>query len=155
MRLQAAALLLSLLSGSALASAQIVDIATDRVPVTELAGPWHFHTGDDSAWSNPVFDDSGWSLLRADKGWSEQGYLGYSGVAWYRLEVAVPAQHGPLALYIPNVDVSCQVFANGRLIGQKGGLPPYPHWMTETRMVYPIPDDAARDGRLDSSSMST
>lgn len=111
MRLRAAALLLSLLSASACASAQIVDLATDRVPVAELTGPWHFHTGDDPAWSSPAFDDSGWPLLRADRGWSGQGYGGYSGTAWYRIQIAVPAQHGPLALYIPNVDVSCQVFA--------------------------------------------
>jgi hypothetical protein len=148
MRLQAAALLLSFLSASVCASAQIVDLSANRVPVTELTGPWRFQTGDDPAWSSPAFDDSGWSLLRADKGWSEQGYPGYSGTAWYRIQVAIPAQDGPLALYIPNVDVSCQVFANGRLIGQKGSLPPHPHWTTQARMVYPIPDDAARDGRL-------
>src|SRR5580700_3969771 len=86
------------------ALAQSVDFEKDRVPIAELAGPWRFHTGDNPAWANPSFDDSSWSLLTADKGWSEQGYAGYGGVAWYRLEVTLPAQHAPLSLYIPNVD---------------------------------------------------
>ena len=74
---------------------QEVDLARDRIPVTNLAGPWRFHTGDDPAWASPAFDDSRWGLLRADIGWSEQGYKGYSGVAWYRLEIDVPAGSGP------------------------------------------------------------
>lgn len=135
-------------SAASAAFAQTVDFNRDRVAMTELAGPWRFHTGDDPAWANPTFDDSSWSQLTADKGWSEQGYAGYGGVAWYRLAVTLPAQHGPLALYIPNVDVSCQVFANGRLIGQKGGLPPQPQWVYQYRLLFPIPDDAAAAGRL-------
>jgi serine phosphatase RsbU (regulator of sigma subunit) len=125
-----------------------VDLEKSRLPITELAGPWRFHIGDDFTWSNQDFDDSSWPLIRADKGWSDQGYRGYHGPAWYRLEIQLPAKHGPLSLYIPNVDVSCQVFANGRLIGQKGSLPPRPHWVTQTRMVFPIPEDVASTGRM-------
>jgi Stage II sporulation protein E (SpoIIE) len=125
-----------------------VDLEKSRVPITELAGPWRFQTGDDSTWSNPAFDDSLWPLIRTDKGWSDQGYIGYHGTAWYRLEIQLPAQHAPLSLYIPNVDVSCQVYAHGRLIGQKGDLPPHPRWVTQTRMIFPIPEDAANAGRL-------
>ncbi len=69
-------------------------------------------------------------------------------VAWYRIAIAAPAQRGPLALYIPHVDMSCQVFANGRLIGQVGGLPPQPYGVSESRMLLPIPGDIAASGRL-------
>jgi len=127
---------------------QAVDFANSRVPMADLAGPWRFHTGDDPAWANPGFDDSGWSQLSADKGWSDQGYAGYDGFAWYRLAIALPAQHGALALYVPNVDVSCQVFANGRQIGQVGGVPPRARLVQERRMLFTIPDDAAATGRL-------
>ncbi len=135
-------------SAASFAYAQTVDFDKDRVPMTVLHGPWRFHAGDDASWANPAFDDSGWSLLNADKGWSEQGYAGYGGVAWYRLAIALPAHHGPLALYIPNVDVSCQVFANGRLIGQVGGLPPQPHLVSQSRILFAIPNDVAATGRL-------
>ena len=29
----------------------------------ELAGPWKFHTGDDMAWAQTEFDDSGWDTM--------------------------------------------------------------------------------------------
>jgi hypothetical protein len=60
----------------------------------------------------------------------------------------LPLQHGPLALYIPNVDVSCEVFANGRIIGQIGGLPPYRRFIAQTRTVFPLPDDLSQGGRM-------
>jgi stage II sporulation SpoE-like protein/7TM protein involved in diverse intracellular signaling len=128
--------------------AQSVDLQQARVPIAVLSGPWRFHTGDDPSFANPTFDDSSWSLLTADKGWSEQGYPGYGGVAWYRLAVTLPAQHGPLSIYIPNVDVSCEVYVNGRFVGQKGGLPPHPHWVTQYRLLFPIPDDLVSSPRL-------
>src|ERR1035438_8120636 len=101
MRLRAFAFLLGLLSLAVCARGQAVDLDKDRVPVTELSGPWRFHVGDDPAWAIPGFDDSGWSLVTADEPWTEQGYKGYSGTAWYRLSVLLPARHGSMALYLP------------------------------------------------------
>jgi hypothetical protein len=152
MRLRAsvlsAGLFLIACSAACAVFAQTADFQQDRTPIAVLNGPWRFHAGDDPSFANPAFDDSAWSLLTADKGWSQQGYPGYGGVAWYRLAITLPENHGPLALYIPNVDVSCQVFANGRLIGQKGGLPPHPHWIVHSRLLFPIPDDLASSPRL-------
>jgi len=128
------------------ALAQTLDFEANRVPMTDLTGPWRFHTGDDPAWANPAFDDSGWSLLIAGKPWTQQGYTNYSGVAWYRLRVLLPAHRGPLAFYLPGVDDSAQVFANGRLIGQLGKLPPRPRFVMGD-LLTPIPDDAMAGGQ--------
>ena len=106
------------------ATAQVFDMQKDRVQMAEFRGLWRFHTGDDPRWSDPAFDDSSWSLLRSDQPWSDQGYKGYSGFAWYRFGVTLPPKHPPLALYIPEIMTSYQVFAGGRLVGQMGGLPP-------------------------------
>ncbi len=61
-----------------------------------LAGPWKFHIGDDSAWAKPDFDDSHWEdmdLTRGSRGvapgWTARGHAGYSGYAWYRIQVEV------------------------------------------------------------------
>jgi hypothetical protein len=105
--------------------AQSFDLEQGREQVMDLTGQWHFHTGDDPAWAQPGFDDSGWKLLRSDEPWSEQGYKGYGGMAWYRFQVFLPAKHPPLALYIPELLTSYQVYANGRTIGQFGGMPPH------------------------------
>lgn len=104
----------------------------------ELAGPWKFHTGDNPAWAQPAFDDSGWSAMDLTPprgsldpytgtsgfvpGWTARGYPGYSGFAWYRLRVNLrnPVGDG-LTLKMPNnVDDAYQVFVNGKFIGEFG-----------------------------------
>jgi hypothetical protein len=124
---------------------QTFDLENDRVQMAELHGMWRFHTGDDPGWADPGFDDSSWKLLRSDKPWSEQGYNGYRGMAWYRFQVILPAKHADLALYIPGIDTSYQVFAGGRQIGQFGGLPPHEKVLNAlfsgNQQVIPIPAD--------------
>lgn len=112
--------------------------------MAELAGPWRFHTQDNSAWADPDAPDSDWPLIYAGKSWDEQGYKGYSGIAWYRLRVLGATDHGPLAFYLPSVDESCQVFVNGHLIGQVGGLPPHARYVFAQRMYFTVPADAVR-----------
>jgi hypothetical protein len=104
---------------------------------SELSGAWKFHTGDDMAWAQRDFDDSEWKSIDVTPpagtedtalgasgfipGWTSNGYPGYSGYAWYRLEVIVVSSHGELALKMPmDVDDAYQVFVNGKQIGQFG-----------------------------------
>lgn len=145
------------------AGSQTFDFENDRVQMAELHGLWRFHTGDDPdgklGWANPSFDDSSWTLLRSDLPWTEQGYSDYVGVAWYRFTVRLPARHPALALHIPEMDTSYQVFAGGRLIGQMGSLPPHEKALNNrpagSRLrfislgqVVAIPDDVARGSSL-------
>src|SRR3569833_3146391 len=111
--------------------------------MTALSGPWRFHAGDAPAWSAANFDDSSWSLLVAGKSWSQQGYSGYGGVAWYRLRVIIPPHSDSLALDFPYLENSAQIFANGRLIGQVGLLPPSPAFYIQYDSLFPIPPDVA------------
>src|SRR5216684_8145512 len=118
--------------------------ATVPVPITlgqsvvDLNGPWKFHTGDDTAWTDPNFDDSTWELVDLTAppgahdsdvgltgyvpGWGARGHRGYSGYAWYRLRVAVdtPAQEALALSGPPAVDSAYQVFVNGHLLGGVG-----------------------------------
>ena len=120
---------------------QTFDFRDGQPHFAALDGPWRFHTGDNPVWANPGFDDSRWSLLSTDQSWAKQGFKGYSGLAWYRMQVQLPAQHQSLALYFSGIVNSCEVFANGRLIGHVGGLPPALKIVTVTRIVLPIPDN--------------
>ncbi len=146
MRLRNLVLLLisCLMTGATVA--QVVDLNAGRVPMAQLVGPWRFHVGDDPAWASPTFDDSSWSLLAAGKSWSEQGYSGYGGVAWYRLQVTLPPHPGALAVYVAGVDESAQFFVNGRLIGHIGELPPRPRFYIQLNSLFAIPPDAVSAG---------
>jgi Stage II sporulation protein E (SpoIIE) len=109
------------------ARAQVFDVEQSRVQMAELKGLLRFHTGDDPddklGWAKPGFDDSSWKLLRPNQSTADQDYKGYSGMAWCRFRVVLPAHHAPLALLVPVIGQSYQLFANGRLIGQFGSPP--------------------------------
>ncbi|HEX5284634.1 MAG TPA: SpoIIE family protein phosphatase [Bryocella sp.] len=147
MRLRAVALSTLLFAMALSAAAQTIDLAKDRVAMTELVGPWRFQPGDDSSWSSAAIDDSSWPQLVAGKPWTEQGYPQLTGVAWYRIRVLLPAKPAPLAFFLPGVASSAQVFANGCLIGQLGGMPPHPEVILDSNRVFTIPQDCLRPGR--------
>jgi len=122
-------LLLSLLLAPLLygpAQAQTFDLDAGREPVASLDGLWRFHIGDNPQWTDPNFDDSQWPLLRSDESWSVQGYKGYSGSAWYRFRVSVPAGMNDLSIYLPGIATNYEVYVNGLRIGGIGKMPPHP-----------------------------
>jgi sigma-B regulation protein RsbU (phosphoserine phosphatase) len=108
------------------AHAQDFDLNAGRQPVASLDGLWRFNTGDDPQWSNPNFDDSKWPLLRSDESWAVQGYRGYSGSAWYRFRVTVPASTDDLSIYLPEISTNYEVYADGLRVGGIGKMPPDP-----------------------------
>src|ERR1035438_7575624 len=91
--LAALLLALSILPSARAQAAQgpVFDLEQSGVPMAELKGLLRFHTGDDPdgklGWAKPGFDDSSWKLLRPDQSAADQGYKGYSGMAWYRFKV--------------------------------------------------------------------
>ena len=125
---------------------QTYNFQQDRMQVMDLTGNWRFHTGDDPRWSSPSFDDSSWSLLRSDESWGSQA-VSQSGLAWYRFQIVMPGPSASLALYVPGLLTSYQVFVNGRLIGQFGEMPPYPKAMEERRRIFPLPADLIASGQ--------
>jgi len=95
----------------------------------ELAGPWKFHVGDDTAWAQPDFNDSSWedvdltpdASTGLSPGWTARGHAGYSGYAWYRLHINVQEAKRSLALKMPDsFDDAYQVFVNGQRTGEFG-----------------------------------
>jgi hypothetical protein len=102
-------------------------------------GKWQFHTGDDPAWANPAYDDSGWEQLRGDEAWGAQSHPGYTGVAWYRKRIEVNGTAGKLAILMPPVDDAYEIYWNGKKIGNYGSLPPHAVWWSNGHSaVYPL-----------------
>lgn len=117
--------LLIALSACVSLSTQTFSLITGREVVTSLDGLWRFHAGDNPSWADPRFDDSKWPLLRSDQDWALQGYKGYSGVAWYRFRLTIPAGEGQISLLLPRLLTSYQAFADGKQLGTFGKMPPH------------------------------
>jgi sigma-B regulation protein RsbU (phosphoserine phosphatase) len=122
----------------------------DREPIISLNGVWRFHPGDDPdgklGWAKPDFDDSSWPLLRSNTGWGEQGYKGYSGFAWYRFKVLLPNEQRRWAISLPRLLTSYQIFADTRLVGQFGGMPPHAQYVAGFDQIFALPADLSSPG---------
>jgi phosphoserine phosphatase RsbU/P len=129
--------------------AQSFDLARGPRWVLDLQGLWRFHAGDNADWAQPGFDDSSWPLLRSDRDWSTQGYDGYSGMGWYRFHVTVPADSGEMSLLLPHVFTNYELYANGRLFGYFGKMPPEPlAYATHAPQLYRLPVQASGSREL-------
>jgi hypothetical protein len=105
---------------------QTQDPGTGAVAV---GGAWQFHTGDNLAWANPAYNDSGWQQLHGDETWGAQTHSGYTGFAWYRKQIDVSGTNSKLlAILIPPVEDAYEIYWNGRKIGSYGSLPPHAAW---------------------------
>jgi hypothetical protein len=117
-------LVLFLTSVCILLPAQNFDLQTKGIPAISLDGQWRFHIGDDPAWASPGFDDSQWALLNSTAPWTDQGYKGYGGIAWYRFHITIPASIQHVSIYLPKIFTCYEVFANGVRVGTFGKMPP-------------------------------
>ncbi|HSY37156.1 MAG TPA: SpoIIE family protein phosphatase [Acidobacteriaceae bacterium] len=125
------------LAGASTTPAASTPTVTLGLSSAELVGPWKFRTGDNMAWAQTDFDDSGWGSMdltppagSADAslaisgdlpGWTATGYPHYAGYAWYRLRVNVEGATRRLAIKMPDgADDAYQVFVNGQEIGSFG-----------------------------------
>ncbi|HUZ78160.1 MAG TPA: hypothetical protein VMV93_11330 [Chloroflexota bacterium] len=92
----------------------------------DIQSAWSFRTDPSGAadWSAPGLDASGWDVLSANDFWQNQGYAGYSGVAWYRRTVQVPPEWRGRQAYLAlgGVNDEYWVYVNGRLAGHVGDL---------------------------------
>lgn len=130
---------------------QSFDLGAGREPIASLDGLWRFHPGDDPAWANSGFDDSKWPLLRSDMDWSSQGYRNMSGMAWYRFQILVPSGMDRLSIYLPEINTCFEVYADGKLIGTYGKMPPntHPYGDGFHGHSYPLPDVQGNARRIE------
>ena len=130
--------------------AQVFDFEHSHSQTMRLDGQWRFHLGDDPdgklGWADPAFDDSQWTLLRSSRGWSEQGYKDYSGIAWYRFKIIVAPGNEHLGILIPRLLTSYEIFIDGKLAGGLGGLPPHGRYVVGFDQIFPLSTDSASAG---------
>jgi hypothetical protein len=84
--------------------------------------------------------------LGSNSTWGEQGYRGYSGFAWYRFRVILPAESEHLGILIPRLRTSYEIFADGKPVGQFGEIPPHGRYVIGFDQIFPIPADTSSAG---------
>jgi diguanylate cyclase (GGDEF)-like protein len=145
-RLVAAGLLALAVAATGLAD-EVPAVNVERLP-TSLAGDWLFRTGHDPAWASPFRERRNWYRIHVPGAWERNGYPGYNGHAWYRLQLDISSG---LAGELLGIDLGMigdadEVFLNGRSIGSTGASPPRFDKATLARRFYPLPREAIRYG---------
>ncbi len=85
---------------------------------------WRYHTGDDTAWANPQFDDGSWEIINGTRlTLDDLPQTGWSGIGWFRLRVRVDARLAgqPLALVMRHWGAS-EIYVDGKLIHRFGTI---------------------------------
>ncbi len=126
-----------------------------------IEGQWRFQPGDNIEWAGLDFDDSQWGRLHVPGHWPIDGFPETGQLAWYRLslQLAPDAMEGSdnyhgvaygLGVQIGSIQSAYELYANGRLLGGAGRLPPLAKMHYGEHKVHFVPLDAiGPDGRLD------
>lgn len=102
-------LLLLGLSVSGWAQTRIDPFPPGLVKLTE---GWRYQKGDNLAWADPRFDDSGWQKLAPDR--NDR----CAPACWYRLRVELPPHHAPLAFFLSVSQGVAETYVNGQRAGE-------------------------------------
>lgn len=108
----------------------------------DLPKEWKFRTGDNTAFSNPDFDDKAWKTIKVDNFWETQGYPGYDGFAWYRCRVVFPSSLKrnndllkAIRLSLGRIDDADETWFNGRKIGETDGWDTYRAYLVPFNLI--------------------
>jgi alpha-galactosidase len=108
---------------------------TQKEQSINLNQSWKFIQGDNLAYAQPGFDDSGWKNIQVDKIWEASGYDPYDGYSWYRIKVVIPSSlknssflKDSLRIYLGKINNFDQSFLNGSLFGINGRNVPAGIW---------------------------
>ncbi|MGC1375138.1 MAG: sugar-binding domain-containing protein [Anaerolineales bacterium] len=90
--------------------------------INSLSGNWRYSIDDKADFALPGFDDSAWATMSIPRNWFLGG-LDHHGVVWFRygFEYRPSAERPFCDLHFDGVDYFCDVYLNGKLLGQHEG----------------------------------
>ncbi|MGO9339392.1 MAG: SpoIIE family protein phosphatase [Terracidiphilus sp.] len=129
------------------ANAQAFDATNLRQPA-DLAATWLVHAGDDLAYADTDFDDSGWTPFDATKSLKTIFPNSRPEIAWYRLHVKVSPTQRDMALTEINLAPAFEVYVNGERLMQNGRVAPCVRYTMDASLLRRIPDRQLATGSL-------
>jgi len=122
------ALLIFIAGISATINAQTIDtvyINADSIidKAITLNDVWRYHSGDDSSWSSPTFDDSDWDTLKTRMVIEEFSKGTWEGIGWFRTVIKIDSllRFKPIAFEVTQLGAS-EFYMNGRSIKKLGEI---------------------------------
>ncbi len=102
---------------------------------------WLYHSGDDSTWANPGFDDHDWELVNSQIREANMPSSGWDGIGWFRVNLSVDSSliGTPLGFNMFQVGAS-EVYLDGKRIFRFGRVAcpdstEIPHWERNPRFL--------------------
>ncbi|MCU4164977.1 beta galactosidase jelly roll domain-containing protein [Carboxylicivirga caseinilyticus] len=95
------------------------DITEDYLTLN-LAGQWHFKTGNNNQFKALEYNHSDWDKITVPARWEDQGWPYFDGIAWYRKSFYLPsgANNSNMYLILGRIDDEDEVYLNGTKIGE-------------------------------------
>ena len=91
------------------------------VETIELDRFWKYHSGDDTRWADPGYDDSHWDTLSTELNLVKLGDSVFKGQCWFRLHIRIDSslRNKAYALLMDQQGAS-EIYLNGKLINTFG-----------------------------------
>ena len=82
---------------------------------------WKYHSGDESSWADPNFDDSGWETVDARLIISDSLNIEWEGIGWFRKTIRIDSAlvDNNIALIVFQYGAS-QIYLNGKVAHEFG-----------------------------------
>lgn len=118
---------------------KITYISRDSLSVDLEDENWLFHDGDDTAWANPAYNDSGWQYLHPYLSLNEQADKKFSGLGWFRLHIVVDnsLKNYPLAFSVKH-DGASEIYLDGDRLVQYGRVSPRDSVLYANPKTFPL-----------------
>ncbi len=84
---------------------------------------WRYHPGDDSTWSDPLFDDSKWEVVDCRLNLDDSLKVDWEGIGWFRKTINIDSTltNRNVALLVSQFGAS-QIYLNGRIVKELGTI---------------------------------
>ena len=111
----------------------------------DITKQWRLNIGDSADWRNPSYNDSHWKMVDDINRFETRGFHNFQDFGWARKKVIFPSSMKPAAqragffyLSLGRIYDADQVFFNGKLGGESGGMPPADKLVDRTRRIYMV-----------------